>query len=130
MEDGSVSMRQIVVPVDHAPRSDDAVERGLRALRGFGEDISKLTLLYVGDESHFPNVRVGSADLNVQRVCRKGTPAHEILAEAKETEADLLIMTSEGRHGFLDVLRGTITEQVLHGAMCPLLVVPADPFDS
>ena len=129
LEDGSVSMRQIVVPVDHVPRSDEAVERGLRAFCGFGEDISKLTLLYVGDESNFPSVRVRSADLNVQRVCRSGTPANEILAEAKETEADLLIMTSEGRHGFFDVLRGTTTEHVLHRAMCPLLVVPADPFD-
>jgi nucleotide-binding universal stress UspA family protein len=125
LEDGSVSMHQIVVPVDHEPRSEEAVERGLRALRGFGDDVSKLTMLYVGDESRFPNVRLANVDWNVRRVCRRGTPVNEILAEAKESEADLLIMTTEGRQGFLDVLRGSTTEKVLRGAMCPLLAVPA-----
>ena len=39
--------------------------------------------------------------------------------------ANLLIMVTKGTDGFLDVLRGTTTEQVLRKAPCPVLSVPA-----
>ena len=128
LQDGKVSMKQIVIPVDHDPPCDEAVERGLRALHGFGDQISRLTLLYVGEESRFPYVRLEEPDCEVQRVCRTGTPADEILAETRESDADLLIMTTAGRHGFYDALRGTTTEQVLHHTTCPLLAVPANVY--
>lgn len=127
LESGHVSMRRIIVPVDHEPSAEESVERGLRALRGLGDDASKLTLLYVGKEAEFPHVDLGRTDWHIERVCRNGDPVSEILAEAKETNADLLIMTTEGRHGFYDALRGTTTEQVLHRSNCPLLAVPAEP---
>jgi nucleotide-binding universal stress UspA family protein len=34
-------------------------------------------------------------------------------------------MATHGHHGFLDALRGSTTERVLHDATCPLLAVPA-----
>jgi nucleotide-binding universal stress UspA family protein len=34
-------------------------------------------------------------------------------------------MPTAGRHGFLDALRGSTTEQVLHRAPCALLALPA-----
>jgi nucleotide-binding universal stress UspA family protein len=35
-------------------------------------------------------------------------------------------MATEGRHGFLDAVRGSTTERVLREAGCPVLAVPAD----
>jgi len=46
-------------------------------------------------------------------------------AEAEEHDVDLLAMTTSGHDGFLDVLRGSTTERVLHRAPCPVLSVHA-----
>jgi len=52
------------------------------------------------------------------------SPASEA-AFAHATEADLIVMATEGRNGFLDALRGSHSEQVLRQCACPLLAIPA-----
>ena len=39
--------------------------------------------------------------------------------------ADLIVMATEGRHGVIDAMRGSVTERVVRGAPCPVLAVPA-----
>ena len=51
--------------------------------------------------------------------------AEEILAEAGESSADLIVMATDGRDGVLDAFRGSFTEQVVRRAPCPVLAVPA-----
>ncbi len=65
--DGEVSLNQILVPVDHEPHSEVAVERGLRALSTLGEDSAQLTLLHVGEESSFPNIDTAFGGWDVAR---------------------------------------------------------------
>jgi nucleotide-binding universal stress UspA family protein len=48
-----------------------------------------------------------------------------LLRTALEEEADLIVMATAGHDGFLDAIRGSTTERVLHGTRCPLLAVPA-----
>jgi nucleotide-binding universal stress UspA family protein len=48
-----------------------------------------------------------------------------IVATADQLDVDLIVMATEGRHGFLDALRGSTTEAVLRRAGRPLLAVPA-----
>jgi len=43
---------------------------------------------------------------------------------ADEHAVDLVVMPTEGRHGFLDAMRGSTTEQVMRELKCPLLAVP------
>ena len=38
--------------------------------------------------------------------------------------AGLIVMSTDGRNGFLDALRGSHSERVLRQAPCPLLTVP------
>ena len=40
-------------------------------------------------------------------------------------EADLVVMTTEGEHGIIDALRGSVTERMVRDAPCPVLAVPA-----
>ncbi len=40
------------------------------------------------------------------------------------SDADLIVMSTDGHRDFLDVLRGNTTERVLHHSPCPLLAVP------
>ncbi len=57
---------------------------------------------------------------------RDGPVVEGILQVAREIDADMIAMTTQGHDGFLDALRGSVTDQVLRGAPCPLLAVPAE----
>lgn len=126
LEDGHVSLNQVLVPVDHKPAPGDAVERGLRALNAFGNENSQLTLLYIGSESEFPHVPIPEGPWKVVRTVRSGNAGSEILATANELDADLIVMVTSGNEGILDVLRGSTTDQVLRNAGCPVLSIPED----
>jgi nucleotide-binding universal stress UspA family protein len=52
-----------------------------------------------------------------------GEPAPALVEAVKEFEPDLVVMTTAGHHGFMDVLRGSTTERVLRAIRCPLLAV-------
>ena len=124
-DDGCVTMRQVLIPVDHQPSPDAAIERGLRAIAAFGDGESQLTLLYVGAEEGFPDVTVPAGPWRAARTVRDGKPADAIATAAEEINADLVIMVTQGTDCVLDVLRGTTTEQVLRRTPCPLLAIPA-----
>jgi nucleotide-binding universal stress UspA family protein len=124
MESGEVHMENVLIPVDHKPSSETAVESGLRALSAYGSSQSQLTLLHVGKGSSFPKVSISERDWNVQRIVREGNPVAEILAAADDCSAGLLIMVTAGSHGWLDAIRGTTTEQVIREAKCPVLAIP------
>ena len=51
-----------------------------------------------------------------------GQPAREIREVAKKIEADLIIMGGHGRHGW-ELLFGSTSSSVTHGAGCDLLIV-------
>ena len=48
----------------------------------------------------------------------------EILRAADAESADLLVLTTSGKHGFLDALRGTTTEHIVRSIHCQVLAVP------
>jgi len=61
----------------------------------------------------------------VQVSVRFGRPADEILAFAGEVGADLIAMSTHGRSGIRRWVFGNVTDRVLHGAACPVLLVRA-----
>jgi nucleotide-binding universal stress UspA family protein len=58
-------------------------------------------------------------------VVEAGEVGAEILAQADRLAPDLLVMASHGRSGVERLLLGSVTEQVLRRARCPVMVVPA-----
>lgn len=54
-----------------------------------------------------------------------GQPAREIREMAKKIGADLIIMGGHGRHGW-ELLFGSTSSSVTHGAGCDLLIVHID----
>jgi nucleotide-binding universal stress UspA family protein len=54
---------------------------------------------------------------------RIGKPVDEILGLAEEVGADLIICGSHGRGAMGRLLIGSVSEAVLHGARCPVLIV-------
>ena len=52
-----------------------------------------------------------------------GDPFHHILDLAREQEADLILMGSQGRTGLPHMVLGSVAEKVVRLAPCPVLVV-------
>jgi nucleotide-binding universal stress UspA family protein len=52
-----------------------------------------------------------------------GEPTTALVEAIREFDPDLVVMTTAGHHGFMDVLRGSTTERVLRAIPCPLLAV-------
>jgi universal stress protein A len=54
---------------------------------------------------------------------RTGRPATEIVAAAREMDADLIIISTHGHTGLKHVLMGSTAENVVRHAPCPVLTV-------
>jgi nucleotide-binding universal stress UspA family protein len=52
-----------------------------------------------------------------------GNPAEELVNASRD--ADMLVVGSRGSGGFGKLLVGSVSSQVTHHAVCPVLVVPA-----
>lgn len=55
-----------------------------------------------------------------------GHPARAIVEKAEAVDADLIVMTTHGYQGIQRLLYGSVTEQVLRHANCPVLVLRDD----
>lgn len=64
---------------------------------------------------------VGGEGLDIAGKVVRGSPAAALLDAAKE--ADLLIVGSRGHGGFSGLLLGSVSTQVTHHALCPVLIV-------
>ena len=67
------------------------------------------------------------ADLPATEKCetilRDGQPAREILVAAHEWKADLIVIGSHGHGHFEQFVLGSVTNAVIRGALCPVMVV-------
>lgn len=61
--------------------------------------------------------------IQVEHVMSEGEPSAEIIRIARGANADLIVMGSHGRGGIARVLLGSVAEEVLRKADCPLLIV-------
>lgn len=122
--DGVVRLRRILLPIDHQPNAQEAVIRAVRAAEVFGDEVVEIVTLHVND-GDFPRLtRPPSQACTWKETRSEGDVAAAILSAAQEG-VDLIIMATEGRQGFVDAMRGSVTERVVHGAPCPVLAVPA-----
>ena len=54
---------------------------------------------------------------------REGKPADQILAAAREWEADVIVIGTHGRSGVSRLVLGSTAESVVRHASCPVLVI-------
>ena len=66
---------------------------------------------------------VRAKGLRVTRLSRRGEPVAEILAAARDVEADLIAMTTHGRTGPARLLFGSVAEGVLRHADMPVFLM-------
>ncbi len=123
---GRANLHQILVPVDREPNPQPVLERIAWSMDNLGESEMNITLLHVGSEEDFPNLRpVEMENAKWARLVRHGDPATEIVHAARELDADVIAMVTEGKKGFWDAIRGSTVQRVLRSAPCPIFTMPA-----
>lgn len=90
-------------------------ESRLAAARQAAEQVLTSALAKAGGEP---------PEISVELTPRLG-PAAEVLVEESE-DAALLVVGSRGRGGFAGLLLGSVSQQVVHHARCPVVVIPTE----
>jgi nucleotide-binding universal stress UspA family protein len=85
---------------------------------------------YIGPEedrgaamSMLQALKAPSATVTIEYRLLEGDPANVIAETAQETEADLIVMGTHGRTGLSRIVMGSVAEEVLRRASCPVLTV-------
>jgi nucleotide-binding universal stress UspA family protein len=124
---GSVSLRNVLLPIAATPRPQPALAAAVRLVRRLECESGEFTLVHVGEAGSMPAVRQPTVPgWTWTTATGKGDVIDGIIDMARETRADLVVMTTDGRNGFLDALRGSHSERVLSRASCPVLAIPAE----
>jgi nucleotide-binding universal stress UspA family protein len=122
---GRVTLDRILIPFNHRPRSRPAIELARSFVRALDDDGGVFDLLHVGEKGKAPAVDIpDEIGWTSEKHYENGDVVDAILRVAEKNNAELIVMTTTGRDGILDRLRGTMTEQVVRGANCPVLAIP------
>ena len=137
--------KKIMVPLDGSSFAEEA----LPYARGLAKCDSATILLARVDEPHEPPpgvfvpataipevfhlsveeyleqqaARLTLADLAVQTIVLEGKVSDALLKCARDENVDLIVMSTHGRTGLSRLLMGSVAEQVVHGAPCPVLLI-------
>lgn len=76
-------------------------------------------------ENRLTQFRAQVTDVSVETRLEEGFAATEILRIARETPCDLIVLATHGRTGLWRLLMGSVAEQVVRKARCPVLAVKA-----
>ena len=125
LEDGDLNLKNILVPIDEKISGVAAIEFARRAAEIIGDGDVSITIFHVGGQMPpIPELAEGS-DWAWQTRLGHGEPVESILTAADKLEANLIVMTTNGRDTLDQALLGSTTERVLMKANCPVLAVPA-----
>lgn len=139
-------IKNILCPIDRSPSSLQAFSYAIALARWQGARLNLLEVIEaarptgsrrVPEDDTVPNDtqaalerdlrRVLTArrasDVRVKIIMRKGSVVQEILAQAKASQADLVVIGSHGRGGVQRLVLGSVAEKVLRLATCPVLTV-------
>ena len=140
----SVTIRQILVPVDFSAASLQALDYAVELATPFG---AALTVLFVVEPLYTAGdfgvlleeqQRVGNAELarlaarleergvTCRTLLGRGRPYQVIGDEARRCKADLIVMATHGRTGLSHLVMGSVAARVVRSAACPVLTLHPD----
>lgn len=145
------SIKRILVPVDFSAASRAALWRASELAAALGASIELLHVLelpplhVMASEAYVPLpleyreevkrhaerhledwLSTASVPSTVHRALREGKPFVEITQHARERGIDLIVMGTHGRGGMSHLLLGSVTENVIRTAPCPVMAVRDD----
>jgi nucleotide-binding universal stress UspA family protein len=134
-----------VIAVDSDPFAAHAAELGIELATALGAEIAFLHAIEPGLSQApglTPNQLIAEAEREGRQLiavfCQLLPPAYsplkfiqlgrlasEIVRTAKEWPADVIVIGGHGRHGIRRALLGSVAEEMMRHAPCPVLVVQA-----
>ena len=146
-EEPAIRLKRILVPIDFS----DCSKKALQYAKPFAEQFhAEIVLLHVSSVNYMVAEGFGGVDLPTLRadliadaekqlgeiakvieskdaaatlIVREGRAASEIVELAKEEKIDLIVMATHGYSSIKHVLLGSVTENVVRHAPCPVLAV-------
>ena len=141
-----IEIKNILLPLDFSDASEQATRYAAALALRFG---AKLHLLHVIEDpvvylpmfetysvptkdefEAFAQARLdgwllpeGVEQVEVERRWRHGTPFVQIVQEARDNKADLIVIGTHGRGAAAHLLMGSTAEKVVRKAACPVLTV-------
>ncbi|MBI2985797.1 MAG: universal stress protein [Deltaproteobacteria bacterium] len=137
-------VEKILAPTDLSELSRLGVRYALDLARGWG---AAVTVFHAADVSELASYKAHSTPdllekhrkalsqflsenfaellplVEVREKVEIGSPAAKILAEAESEGSDLIVMSTHGRTGLAHMLLGSVTEEVVRNAVCPVFSV-------
>jgi len=145
-------MRQILVPIDFSQVTTAVIEQAATLAERFDAEIALLHVAapdpdFVGYDAGPETVRehvaadlrsehrqlqsvadaLRSRGLRAHAVSLQGSTVEAILERAERVGADLIVIGSHGHGALYRALVGSVSEGVIRGSRCPVLLVPAEP---
>jgi nucleotide-binding universal stress UspA family protein len=140
--------KHILVPTDFGEPAEHALSVSIELAKRFG---SRLTMLHVyplfipaayGEAVVWPVDQIASGARKaldthlaatkqhypgIEGVLKAGNPADEIIAAAKASGADLIVMGTHGRRGVSRLMLGSVAERVVRTSPVPVLTLSEKP---
>jgi universal stress protein A len=135
-------LKTILAPTDFSDLSANGVRYACQLARDMGAALIIFNVVAL-DESNAVNKReieqhkkrleefvaekvaAAGVGLKVRQMVDAGQPFGAIVDCAEKEGVDLIVMSSHGRSGLSRMLIGSVTDKILRGGSCPVLVVPA-----
>jgi universal stress protein A len=135
-------LKTILAPTDFSDLSANGVRYACQLARDMGAALIIFNVVAL-DESNAVNKREieqhkkrleefvaekvadAGVGLKVRQMVDAGQPFGAIVDCAEKEGVDLIVMSSHGRSGLSRMLIGSVTDKILRGGSCPVLVVPA-----
>ena len=125
-ETGRTNLTRVLIPIAHTPHPQPAIDLAADLASTLGCEKVLFELVHLGKEADLPKfTKPERPGWSWNTLVAKGDPVEWILAAGADFDVDLIIMTTEGHTSLFDLFRGSTTEQVVRGARCPLLAIPA-----
>ncbi len=135
-------LKKILAPTDFSELSVRGVRYACELAKDVGAEVTILNVVTVDesginkremgehkqrlDEFVAKNVADVVANLRISKLVDAGQAYVAIIDCAENERIDLIVMSSHGRSGLSRMLIGSVTDRVLRGASCPILVVPLE----
>ena len=136
-------LKIILAPTDFSELSARGVLYGFQLAKEVGAELIVFNVVVV-DESNAVDKREvadhkirldefvtdkladSGANVKIRQMVVGGQPFGAIVGCAETECVDLIVMSSHGRTGLSRMLIGSVTDKILRGAPCPVLVVPVE----
>lgn len=140
-----MDLKKLLVPIDFSECSRQAIKYAIAFAKQFDAEITLLAVIHDPQttfeygSAEFAQMQEGRRNLYKQELkklasqelgalkhrilVREGRPFEEIVGEARDSDQDLIIISTHGDMGLTRVDLGSTAERVIRYASCPVFVV-------